>query len=105
MIDLADPMAAVLESALYEVLDPETGVDVVDLGLIYDVRWVAAEKTARVVMTLTTRACPMGEAMVAGVRRRLEQVAGVSRVEVELTFEPPWTPERISEAGREALGS
>ncbi len=91
-----------LESALYEVLDPETGVNVVDLGLIYGLSRDGG--AVRVTMTLTTRACPAGAAMVEGVKRRLEQIDGVETVDVEVTFEPSWTPSRITPEGREQLG-
>jgi len=95
-----------LDAALHEVLDPETGVNLVDLGLIYDAQHVPAEGegVVKVTMTLTTPACPAGEVMVEGVKRRLLRVEGVHRVEVDVTFEPRWTPERITEAGRAQLG-
>ena len=91
-----------LESALHEVLDPETGVNVVDLGLIYGLSRDGG--AVRVTMTLTTRACPAGGAMVEGVKRRLEQLDGVSTVDVDVTFDPMWTPNRITPEGREQLG-
>ncbi len=91
-----------LESALYEVLDPETGVNVVDLGLIYGLSRDGG--AVRVTMTLTTRACPAGAAMVEGVKRRLEQIDGVEAVDIEVTFDPTWTPDRITPEGREQLG-
>ena len=99
-----------LDAALREVLDPETGVNLVDLGLIYAAEHAPAEGegegegVVRVTMTLTTPACPAGEMMVEGVKRRLLRVEGVRQVEVDLTFEPRWTPERITPAGRAELG-
>ena len=94
-----------LGEALHEVLDPETGVNVVDLGLIYDVERRPAEGDGlvRVTMTLTTPACPAGESIMEGVRRRLLRVDGVHQVEVDLVFEPRWTPACITPAGREEL--
>ena len=63
------------------------------LGLVYDVAIDAGD--VRVTMTLTAQGCPLHEVMVEWVRNALSQVPGVERVEVALTFEPPWTPERI----------
>lgn len=99
-----DPATLAIENALCDVEDPELGIGIVDLGLVYGVAFDAASGAARVRMTLTSRACPLGAALVDGVRRRLLRVPGVSRVEVEVTHDPPWTPERISPAGRERLG-
>lgn len=90
-------------SALREVLDPETGVNVLDLGLIYRVDWDPNRQALKVRMTLTTPACPLGQVIVDGVRRRLERVPGVAATEVELVFEPRWTPGRISPEGRARL--
>ena len=89
--------------ALKDVIDPETGIDVVDLGLIYSAAFDEAQRTASVVMTLTSRACPVGEAIREGVERRLSLLPGVAMVEVSLSFDPPWTPDRISPEGREKL--
>ncbi|MBI1949531.1 MAG: metal-sulfur cluster assembly factor [Deltaproteobacteria bacterium] len=100
----SDQVIAEAHEALLEVMDPETGISVVDLGLIYDTRFVPEQRLVEVTMTLTTPACPAGDAITAGVQRRLERVAGVDKVRVELTFEPRWTKDRITEAGRRALG-
>ncbi len=101
------PAAAVVAraiDALHEVFDPETGINVWDLGLIYGVHLDEATRTLQVRMTFTTRACPLRDSMTAGVERRLSQLDEVAAVEVEETFEPPWTPERITPEGRAALG-
>jgi metal-sulfur cluster biosynthetic enzyme len=81
--------------ALQEVFDPELGMSVVDLGLIYDV--LIDEGRVRVTMTLTTQGCPLHGSMTEWVRRAVGQIAGVEEVEVALTFEPPWTPDRIGQ--------
>ena len=94
-----------LTNALYDVLDPETGLNLVDLGLIYDVAFSAESGKALVTMTFTTPACPAGEVMTDGVKRRLLQEPEVEGVDVEVTFTPPWTPERISDEGRAQLGA
>lgn len=104
---IARPEAEVLaelKAALHEVPDPETGVNVVDLGLIYDAQYFPVDRSVEVVMTLTTPACPAGDAITGGVQRRLEQVPGIATVRVQLTFEPRWTQERITERGRAELG-
>lgn len=92
-----------LRAALTDVHDPEVGLSVVDLGLIYDLR-LDEQSVAHVRMTMTTPSCPAGEVMVEAVRRRLGRVPGVARVEVEVTFDPPWTADRISPEGRARLG-
>ncbi len=89
--------------ALKEVYDPELGVNVVDLGLVYG---VSAERgQVRVTMTLTTPGCPLHASLAEAVESAIEfMVPGVESVAVDLVWEPPWTPDRITEAGREALG-
>ncbi len=90
--------------ALRVVIDPELGIDVVSLGLVY-----AATREgdrARVVMTMTTPACPLGESITRDAREAVETlVPGVRHAEVELVFEPPWSPERMSAEAREQLGA
>lgn len=90
--------------ALREVFDPETGLNLIDLGLIYAVRLDPQDNGLHVRMTFTTPACPAGEMISEGVQRRLAMVPGVAYVEVEVTFDPPWTPQRISDDGRAQLG-
>lgn len=79
--------------ALREVFDPELGMSVVDLGLIYDVQIDGGR--VRITMTLTTQGCPLHDAMTEWVRQALGRIPGVDEVEVAITFEPAWTPERI----------
>jgi metal-sulfur cluster biosynthetic enzyme len=87
--------AQALLEAVREVLDPETGLDVVALGLVRKITHLPTEGSAEVVMTLTTPACPAGAAIAAGVRRRLERIPGIRRADVALSFDPPWTPADI----------
>jgi metal-sulfur cluster biosynthetic enzyme len=75
------------------VLDPELGMSVVALGLVYDVTIAAG--AVRVTMTLTAPGCPLHEVMTQWVRTAVMRVPGVEQVEVVLTFDPPWTPDRI----------
>jgi metal-sulfur cluster biosynthetic enzyme len=88
-------------SALCGVIDPEIGCNIVDLGLIYGVAIQAGH--VRVTMTLTTRGCPMQESIAAGVRMNLLALDGVESAEVEVVWDPPWSPSMMTEAGREAL--
>lgn len=90
--------------ALREVEDPETGLSVADLGLIYGVTFHPDDGRLDVRMTFTTPACPAGDAIGYGIERRLLLVPSVKQVAVEVTFDPPWTPERISPEGRARLG-
>lgn len=85
--------AAVFD-ALRQVLDPEIGMNIVDLGLIYDVTITDAE--VRVAMTLTTAGCPMDESIRGGAEVALLNLEGVASAHVELVFDPPWHPGMIS---------
>jgi metal-sulfur cluster biosynthetic enzyme len=87
--------------ALKGVVDPELGIDIVELGLVYGVEL----STARigVTMTLTTPGCPLHDVLVAGVERALSRPGGPV-VDVDVVWDPPWTPERIGAGGRRALG-
>jgi len=93
--------AAVLE-ALREVIDPELGLNVVELGLVYGVQ--ADDGRVRVQLTMTTPACPLGEQIVRDARERILACEGVGEVEVELVWEPPWDASRMLPSAREALG-
>ena len=97
-------MVHAIEQALHEVQDPETGINICDLGLVYGVEFAAPTGAASVTMTFTTPACPAGDVMTEGVERRLLRVPGVSSVDVRVVFMPPWTPERITPEGRAELG-
>jgi metal-sulfur cluster biosynthetic enzyme len=82
--------------------DPEFGVSIVDLGLIYSVS--AEEGVVTVVMTLTTPACPSGGWIQEGARAALAELPGVRSVAVDLVFDPVWTPEMLSPEARRQLG-
>ena len=84
--------AAILQ-ALENVLDPEIGLSVVKLGMIYGVTIDGGG--VRVLMTLTAQGCPLHDVMTDGVRAAIAALPGVEHVDVELTFDPPWTPERM----------
>ncbi|GGN04407.1 metal-sulfur cluster biosynthetic enzyme [Thermus composti] len=97
-----NPLEEQAWALLETVYDPELGLDVVNLGLIYDL--VVEPPRAHVRMTLTTPGCPLHDSMGDAVRQALSRLPGVEEVEVELTFEPPWTPDRLSEKARRLLG-
>ena len=90
-------------AAISECYDPEIPVNVYELGLIYDVAVSAAGKVD-LVMTLTSPHCPVAEILPDQVKTRVGEVDGVDDVALELTWEPPWTPEMMSEAARLELG-
>lgn len=87
---------------LREVIDPELGVNIVDLGLVYDVR--VADGVAAVRMTMTTPGCPLGGYLDDAVRDCLWGAPGVEDVDVRIVWDPPWRPEMMSDAAREQLG-
>lgn len=88
---------------LRDVIDPELGMNVVDLGLIYKVK---IEGTAvRITYTLTSPACPLGPAIAAAIQRSASELPGVESVELDLTFSPPWDPQTMaSEEARMEMG-
>ena len=90
-------------TALQHVMDPEIGLNVVDLGLIYRIYFDDTEHTISVRMTLTTQFCPMGESMTDGVTQALQHAFPDDKVLVTLTFDPPWTHEMITEEGKNYL--
>ncbi len=89
-------------NALTKVLDPELGISLVDLGLIYGVEVESGKVIVR--MTFTTPACPMLRHMTLDVEEAVKKLDGVKEVEVKLVWDPPWSPERISENGKKRLG-
>lgn len=94
---------AVVYQALKQVIDPELGCNLVDLGLIYSVRIEGPKVTA--VMTLTTPGCPMHESLSWGVKCALLSLEGVDDAEVEVVWDPPWQPAMMTDAGRAATGA
>ena len=94
---------AIALAALQDVEDPEIGLNIVDLGLIYQIDFEEANSKIYIEMTLTTQFCPMGESITAAVKRVLENTFTAMKVQLTLTFNPPWNHERISEEGQKYL--
>jgi len=94
---------ATIQEALRQVIDPELGCNIIDLGLVYDIAIEGA--TVKVAMTLTTPGCPMHESIAWGVQNALLQLEGVYDVEVNLVWDPPWNPAMMTDFGRAAIGS
>ena len=88
--------------ALREVEDPELGMDIVELGLMYDVE-VEGPKV-KVIHSLTSMGCPAGPMIPEGIHDAAASVPGVEEVDVELTWDPPWTPDRMSDDAKFILG-
>jgi metal-sulfur cluster biosynthetic enzyme len=93
----------VLLDALKQVVDPELMVNIVDLGLIYEISQEEDGKV-KVDMTLTSPSCPAGPQIIQQSKIALEQVEGVPAAEIRLVMSPPWTPERMTEEARDQLG-
>lgn len=92
-----------VRSALCDVIDPELGINVVDLGLVYDVD--VRDGHVHVAMTMTSPACPLGESLTAEAEVAIRKnVPEVTSVDVELTWEPRWNPSMMSEAVKTQLG-
>ena len=90
-------------AGLYDVFDPEIGLNVVDLGLIYQIDFFEDEKIIQAIMTLTTQFCPMGESIQSDVTQSLTNAFREYQVNVNLTFDPLWSSDRISPEGQEFL--
>jgi len=95
-------VAESVRQALRSVKDPELGLSIVDLGLVYDVD--VADTTARVTMTLTSPGCPAGGQIMMGAQEAAETVEGVDRAEINLVWKPFWTPDRIDPIIRASMG-
>src|SRR3990167_4528271 len=83
-------------------LDPELGINIVDLGLIYSIG--IESSNVRVLMTLTTAGCPLESYFVKDISDKIKKIKEVSDVLVEFTFDPPWTPAKVSEESKDLLG-
>lgn len=92
-----------VEAALANVIDPELGLDFMELGLIYGVD-IAGDGAVHVSFSLTSPGCPIGPQVAEQIDEFVSELDGVTAVSTELTFTPPWTPDRMSEDAKFALG-
>jgi metal-sulfur cluster biosynthetic enzyme len=92
-----------VREALKVVTDPEIGINIVDLGLVYDVS-VDEEGNALVTYTLTSMGCPVGPLFEQEIREAVASLDGVNGVEAKMVLQPPWSPEKMSEFAKSALG-
>lgn len=88
--------------AITPVLDPEIGISIVDLGLIYNIT-VTQEGQVTVLMTLTSVGCPLFPQIADPMREKILNLPGITEVAIDLTFEPPWSPDKISESAKALL--
>ncbi len=97
------PVAEAVREALRQVDDPEAGMNIVDLGLVYDVAVVP--DSVRVEMTMTTAACPMAELLIARAHRAIAAIVPEgTTVEVQLVWDPPWTPDKMTGIAKAHFG-
>ena len=101
---MTDPLLdnATVWRALESIPDPEFGINIVDLGLIYSVE--CSDGNVKVIMTLTTPTCPSGGWIHEGVQTALRHLPGAKNVQVDLVFEPPWNTAMLTDAARRQLG-
>lgn len=92
-----------IREALKGVYDPEIGIDIVNLGLIYDIS-ISKEGNVSVKMTLTTPGCPLGPTVQEAVKAVLESIDGVKSTNVEIVWDPPWNPSMMSDEAKQILG-
>ena len=98
-----EEMGGEVIKVLKTIYDPEIPVDIYELGLVYDVQ-LSDEGEARVLMTLTTPNCPVAESLPNEVQEKVGEIEGVVKASVEITFEPAWTKDMMSEEAKFELG-
>jgi len=103
MLDQLSKTEQDILNVIKTVIDPEVAINIVDLGLIYEVHHNEGEKTIHVIMTLSARGCPVGDTIINHVETVVKAAFMDFTVSVELVWEPQWTPDLITEAGKEAL--
>ena len=101
---MAEINKAEVMDALHECYDPESPVNIVDLGLIYDVDINDETGIVGVTMTLTAMGCPMAGEVISEVEMRVAEVENVKACKVEMTFDPPWSPDKMTEDAKWELG-
>jgi metal-sulfur cluster biosynthetic enzyme len=98
------PSKSAIENVLKDIPDPEIGVSLMDLGLVYTIDIDAKSGKVEILMTLTTIGCPLFDQIAGPIRAGVGKLPGVKEVEVLLTFEPPWKPDMMSENAKIQLG-
>jgi metal-sulfur cluster biosynthetic enzyme len=96
-----------IREELKKVIDPELFVNIVDLGLVYDVQMNDREdgqKHVKIDMSLTSPMCPAGPQLIGNSKQVVSQIEGVGEVEVKIVLDPPWTPDRMTDDARDQLG-
>lgn len=88
---------------LQNVPDPELGISIVELGLVYDVK-INKKGDVDVLMTLTTMGCPLFDLIADPIKSELKKLEGVKKINVDLTFDPPWSPDKMSKESKIKLG-
>ena len=89
-------------AAVKEIIDPEVGINIVDMGLIYGVD--IEEETVNITMTLTSPGCPAGGQLINGTQHVTQQLEGVDEVNINVVWTPRWTPEMMTEEAKDELG-
>lgn len=105
--DIRDPYAflkAEVRELLLHIYDPEVGLDIINMGLVYEIRYVEEENTIMIIMTLTSRGCPMGPMITENVSEVLQSHYPDKDIHIHLVWEPKWTADKISDEGRAQLG-
>lgn len=92
-----------IKAKLREILDPELKVNIVDLGLVYDIVYNPRQKKVHIQMTLTTIGCPIGPMIEKEIKEKFRDIEDVENVEVELVWEPAWNQSMITEEGKRQL--
>lgn len=99
---MSGPTTDEMREALKDVFDPELGYNIVDIGLVYVVEF--NDGVVTVTMTLTTPGCPASDMIQGGVRQRLEEMEGVDEVDIDLVWDPRWSPQAMSPVAKEHFG-
>ncbi|WP_414836474.1 metal-sulfur cluster assembly factor [Candidatus Nanohalococcus occultus] len=92
-----------VKEKLEDVKDPEFDINIVDMGLVYEVN--VEDEDVHILMTLTTRGCPFHGIFEEVINQELSELEGIGEIEVELTFDPPWTMEKMTDEGRNKMGA
>ncbi|HEX2530767.1 MAG TPA: metal-sulfur cluster assembly factor [Burkholderiaceae bacterium] len=100
---MSAPTIEEMREALKDVFDPELGYNIVDIGLVYVIEYIS-DGVVKITMTLTTPGCPASDMIQGGVRQRLEEFDDINEVEINLVWEPRWSPQAMSPVAKEHFG-